>query len=302
MDYRATHHAGTCPSVGYALQGGHFGEILQGEATARDGSRVRALCTLPQTRWRSCAVLVTDDTRELRVDPPEAKKALGAALAAFELCGVTPPGGTLSITSSIPIGAGMGSSSADMAAAVQAVARALDASITWTQTAWILRNIEGAVDPIMIARPVLYAQRRAQVLRSYERFPDMTVVGLDTAPLADGGIDTAAFTAPEYALTEQALHAQLVRRLDEALREGDVRKLGQVATASALVNQRYLPKPRMDELLAIKTATEAAGLIVAHTGTVAGFIYEPHALGEAKRAYVDGRITEMGFRAMGLVR
>ena len=50
--------------------------------------------------------------------------------------------------------------------------------------------------------------------------------------------------------------------------------LGRVATASSRINQRYLPKPVLDELLALCRRLGGHGVQVAHSGTVAGLIFD----------------------------
>jgi uncharacterized protein involved in propanediol utilization len=71
-----------------------------------------------------------------------------------------------------------------------------------------------------------------------------------------------------------------------AVRTVDPALLGRVATASTLLNQRHLPVPQLDGLLAVSEEAGAAGLQVAHSGNVAGLLFDP-AVPE-----LDARITE----------
>ncbi|MGH3854275.1 MAG: GHMP kinase, partial [Pseudonocardiaceae bacterium] len=55
----------------------------------------------------------------------------------------------------------------------------------------------------------------------------------------------------------------------------DVPLLARVATVSARINQRFLFKPGMDFLLAVCREEGGCGVQVAHSGTVAGVIFDP---------------------------
>lgn len=50
--------------------------------------------------------------------------------------------------------------------------------------------------------------------------------------------------------------------------------LGRVATASARINERFLPKPRLTEIEAIGDRFGAIGVQVAHSGTVVGLMFD----------------------------
>ena len=63
--------------------------------------------------------------------------------------------------------------------------------------------------------------------------------------------------------------------LRRAIREQDVRLLGQVATTCSRINQAYLPKPRFEKLEELMRRVGAVGIQVAHSGTVAGLLFDP---------------------------
>ena len=48
-----------------------------------------------------------------------------------------------------------------------------------------------------------------------------------------------------------------------------------VATASTVITHRHRPKRQMPELLRLAAEVGAAGVQVAHSGTVAGFLFAP---------------------------
>jgi uncharacterized protein involved in propanediol utilization len=52
-------------------------------------------------------------------------------------------------------------------------------------------------------------------------------------------------------------------------------ELGEMATRSAVINQRYLPQPHFDSLLELSQSTNAFGLQVAHSGRMVGMFLDP---------------------------
>jgi uncharacterized protein involved in propanediol utilization len=72
--------------------------------------------------------------------------------------------------------------------------------------------------------------------------------------------------------------------------------VGRVASASAGINQRYLPKPHFSELMRLSEDVGAAGLQVAHSGTVAGLLFDP------RRPELEARVgrAEHGLDRLGI--
>jgi uncharacterized protein involved in propanediol utilization len=66
--------------------------------------------------------------------------------------------------------------------------------------------------------------------------------------------------------------------------------VGRIATASSRINQRFLPKPQFEQLQSIAECRGALGVQVAHSGTVAGLLFDPsdpHTNAAAARAWDD---------------
>jgi uncharacterized protein involved in propanediol utilization len=133
---------------------------------------------------------------------------------------------------------------------------------------------ECASDSIMIDdRVVLFGHRDGSVLETFgNRLPPMLVVGCDTAPGVK--VDTLRLRPADYDESEIAAFGVLRAGLRRAVALGDAGLLGQVATASARINQRYLPKPDLEDLLASCLRLGGCGIQVAHSGTVAGLMFD----------------------------
>jgi uncharacterized protein involved in propanediol utilization len=260
---------------------GHHGEILQGVFEAADGSVRRGLVTLRCPLFTSRASFAAgSDGRpaangpRVTVRPATKRKARRAAELALAYLGHA-IGGRLTLETTSFEGWGLGSSTADVTAAILAVARSVGARIAAADVARLAVRAEGAADSLMFeGDAVLFAHREGWVL---ERFgtplPPLVVVGLNPAPQGRG-VDTLALRPAPYPPGDVIVFEGLRARLRRAIATRDAGALGEVATASAVINQRYLPMPHFDTLLGIARASGAVGLQVAHSGCVAGLLFD----------------------------
>lgn len=262
---RGTHH-----SVG------HHGEILQG--VFESGGRLRrALITLPCPLYESHAVFEPSDTSAgITVHDPWRTKARRAAELTLRALGDAPAGGTLSLTSNIPPSRGFGSSTADVVAAIGAVHDAAGHRPSPARYAALAVAAETASDALMYAhRTVLFAHREGEVIEDMGGpLMPLAVLGFGTSA-AGTGTDTLDLPPARYSVWEIEAFRPLLGTVRRALRTGDVALLGRVATASARINQRHLPVPGLTDLLRLAEAVGAAGLQVAHSGDVAGLLFDP---------------------------
>lgn len=190
-------------------------------------------------------------------------------------------GGQLEITSDIPRGIGMGSSTSDVTATIRAVADYHGVALSREAVGALAVRAECASDSIMIDdRVVLFGHRDGEVLETLgHRLPPLVVVGCNTEPGAR--VETLRFRPADYHDDEIAAFRVLRAGLRRAIATGDVPLLGRVATASARINQRFLPKPPLTALLDLCHRLGGCGVQVAHSGTVAGVIFDPARPGTA---------------------
>jgi uncharacterized protein involved in propanediol utilization len=282
--------------VGHACA--HHGELLQGMFTDRAGQPRRALVTLPQPDHGSRAVFHPSERHWGIVGTPELIKVRRAALLVLREFARHPSpakGGQIEITSDVPRGIGMGSSTSDVTATIRAVADYHGVALSREEEGRLAVLAECASDSIMIDdRVVLFAHRDGEVLETYgHRLPPMIVIGCDAEPGVR--VDTLAFTPADYDDREIGAFQALRGALRRAIATGDVALLGKVATASARINQRYLPKSWLERLLGLCRAHGGCGVQVAHSGTVAGLIFDPLQPGATEAAYAcASRIEEWG--------
>jgi uncharacterized protein involved in propanediol utilization len=258
----------------------HHGEILQGVFLDGDGRPCRGLVTLPVPDTGTTATFARrpgSPADHLSVHPADRDKARRAAALTVAECarrtGELPCGGRLWLHGRVPVGIGMGSSTSDVIAAVRAVAASFGVRLPPATVARIAVRAERASDPLMLEHTAtLFASREARVLEDFGH-PLPAVVVLSCTTGAGRPVDTLALPTPS------ARHVPAYEELRAAVRQAvataDVGLLGRVSTESARRNQRLLPKPELDVLERVAAQVGAVGVQVAHTGNVAGLLFDP---------------------------
>ena len=212
----------------------------------------------------------------------------------FAMLGSPDLSGTLFIESTVPEAKGCGSSTADCVAAVRACADALNRTLSEEEVARLVVAAEVASDNLMFHRAVLFAHREGEVIEDYtSRPPRLEVLGIDTWP--DGKVDTLKYPPAEYSWRQHQTFCMLTGALRRAMKRHDVRLLGRVATASACINQEFLPKPMFKEMKQIVDDVGVLGLAVAHSGTVLSLLLDPADQSlEMKVDQVRARLNALG--------
>jgi uncharacterized protein involved in propanediol utilization len=271
------------------------GELFQGVVQEDNGLIHRCLLSLPFPGMTSSATFEFRPNQELFVSPPHKTKALKAAMITAKMLGVGPIEGQLVVKSNIPEAKGYGSSTADCTAAVLAVADAFGVSLRSEEVAALVVQAEVASGNIMFSNPVLLAHREGKVLEYYpHKLPNLTVLGFDTEQ--EGYVDTLLFPPARYSPHEIMCLRKLRLELRRALMTQDVRLLGAVATASAELNEKFLPKPHFADLRPVVMEAGAAGISVAHSGTVAAILFDPDDKCEARIEKASKKLAACGIR------
>jgi uncharacterized protein involved in propanediol utilization len=177
------------------------------------------------------------------------------------------------------------------------VADAFDVVLRPEWLAKIAVAAETASDPLMYApdRAVLFAQRRGSLLCDLGRpLPPLRVLGFNTAE--DTGVETLQLPPMAYSFWEVEAFRPMLGLLKRAVEQQDPSLLGRVATASTVITQRHRPKRFIPELLKLMGEIGALGIQVAHSGTVAGLLFE--CSGSAgKLACARERLRRLGLRS-----
>lgn len=263
-----------------------------------DGSHF--LVTLPIDLHSRARFTVSAEVRDLSVWPESSWKTLDGVTALLRRYGL-PLRGRLRLESDIPHGKGLASSTADLIAACRAVARCYRLPLEPADLETTLRAIEPS-DGLMYEGIVAYRHREGRLLARLGPAPALTLVAIDEG----GEIQTLAHNARtlDYSESEREAYAELLTQLRHALNCDDVASLGAVATRSAQLNQRVLPKRWFDAMRTIAHEVQAAGVVAAHSGTYLGILIDalgPNHDAQVRRAsaMIAGLgLTPMVFRSI----
>ncbi len=175
------------------------------------------------------------------------------------------------LTSQLPHGKGMASSSADIAAVVIATAAACGYSISAHEIAQLAVGIE-PTDGVFFDGIVRINQMTGECLEYMGRFPRLKIAVFDTG----GAVDTVAFHARKDLAALNTANEQQVRAAMEMLqRPYTVEHIAAAAAGSALANQTILAKEALADILLDVCNLGALGVNTAHSGTVLGVLFSP---------------------------
>jgi len=255
------------------------------------------LVSLPCRIFKSDATFIPLRNRKINVEPEWKVKALRGVQLALDYTGYGGWGGALRIDSNIAVGWGLGSSTSDVTAAIRAVADGLERRLLPEEIAYLAVQAETASDSIMFNDlAILFAHREGKVVEDLGgRLPELDVLGFNT-DRSGAGIDTLTFPPARYSWQEIEAFRPLIGLLRRAIQTQNTKLVGYVASASAEINQPYLPKPHFDRLKGIADLVGALGFQVAHSGTTFGLLFDPRCeRTETSVRQAQGILTEMGF-------
>lgn len=259
--------------IGTGRATGHHGELLQGVFEGPDGCLHRGLITLPMAREVSVATFWPSPDGTISTRPEYRTKAARAAKLTLTHLGLTQAGGELTIESSMPVGHGYGSSTADVVAAIRAVADAADRPLRSDTICRLASEAEGASDAIAYEnQTVLFAQREGRAIEHLGgELPPLVVIGIRAlcAP-----IDTLTLPPARYSTFEIEMFRALRGAARRAVLYQDPHLLGKLASCSAWISQRHLPKPQFHEFVQLAEAHGACGVQVSHSGTLIGAVFD----------------------------
>ncbi|RWL87599.1 MAG: hypothetical protein EOR68_33190 [Mesorhizobium sp.] len=253
-----------------ALCCGTFGELLQGQLPI--GSLPRDphfLVTMPIALFARAHFMPVAGTQSVTVYPSHKVKAKRLAENLAMTLGAS--GGILFLQSELPEGKGLASSSADLVATARSIACCFKRSVRTSLIEKLMAEIEPS-DGVMYPGVVAYQQRTCRLLSFLGQMPPLAIVGIDEG----GTVETVDYDQRrgEISDSHRAEYHQLLDRARIAIPRRDTATIGRIATASALLHQERAPKEHLDSMLKASEATDALGVIVAHSGTMIGILLD----------------------------
>ncbi len=176
----------------------------------------------------------------------------------------------LEIDSNIPIGKGCSSSTADMIAAIQALAGALSLALKPEYIGRMLTEIEPN-DGLHYEGTAAYHHTLGELISRFDYVPPLKILGIDFG----GVIDTVEFNRTPFVWTEAEMqhYAELLELAQSYLGTADIHGLCRVATESARLWQKVNPKRHLDDVQRFMEDTGGLGIVNTHSGTFLGILY-----------------------------
>ncbi|MGE4272254.1 MAG: GHMP kinase [Desulfitobacterium sp.] len=271
--------------TGWARCPGSCGEWIQG---AKEG--IPFLIGCPINRFvEARAEILFSDPQAIEEDSlaqkgsgwlwklPEGKEKTHQALQRFareytKKLHLSPSVVEIHMESQLQVGKGMASSTADMVAAVGAIAHALGTSLAPEEIANLVLAIEPS-DPVMFRGVTEFAHRDGTFMRYLGPRVEAHLLMLD----GGGVLDTQAFNAggelPDHYRRNEREIGNALTLFYKGLAQNDLEKIARAGTISARCNQEINPKPFFEEFLAWVTAMGGLGVITAHSGTLLAGVF-----------------------------
>jgi len=251
---------------GTARAPGTCGELLQGKINGTN-----FLVTCPVDLYSEVTVRLSMQGI-VKVDA-SLTKVRSAVERTLKFLGKGEIGADVIVTSTVPCGKGMASSTADIAASCAATAVALGTYLTPDEIAEIALNIE-PTDGVMFPGISMFDHVEGKILKYLGKAPEVEIVIVDLG----GTVDTVSFNQNSEleSLNEAKEHqvAEALGKIESALSANDWGLLGKAVTAGAFAHQHILYKPGLRTLAQICHDSGGLGINIAHSGTVVGLLFE----------------------------
>jgi uncharacterized protein involved in propanediol utilization len=256
-----------------------IGELIQGILPDRSSFMVSGFAS--STLYAEATLEDGPDSHPL---PPKARQALSLFLQAHSqrISGSSVPAGTfplattsplagksIRLSSNIPPGKGLSSSSADVLSVLYVVNDYLAAGFTSEELYRIAARVE-PTDPCLSQDIVLFKQQ-AGITEGSIPLPPLTLLYFDAAP--ERQVDTLDLQRL-YSTDAPRFFETLLRTFLSSAAQSDYTGILNCITQSAIYNQAILALPGFNACLELAIGA-GAGLMVAHSGTIIGLISQP---------------------------
>lgn len=170
----------------------------------------------------------------------------------------------------VAVGKGYSSSTADLVVSLQAVSVYEENFLTAATLTSLCAQLE-PTDSVAFADWTVIDPLSGQVIWQTDWRPELYVYVLEPKDRLDTTTLSRMIDSPCYPAQESAA---LLPLFQEACQNRDQRKLGELATLSARLNNHRLPKPYLEELIQLAQDKGGLGINVAHSGTILGILLD----------------------------
>ncbi|SDZ01056.1 GHMP family kinase ATP-binding protein [Tindallia californiensis] len=187
----------------------------------------------------------------------------------------------LKLESPLPLAKGMASSTADLAAVADGVARWFGMNLTPEKLTELCVQLE-PTDSIIHPKTCLMDPLTGEVSVYFEQEPPpLELLILE----GKKGIATASSRKPDHFEKRKAYEKEMEKALtlfQKGIREKNPSLLAKAAWISAMGNEAFYPQPGLREIRDLALESGGLGLNVSHSGSTLGLLFEPEALDEER--------------------
>lgn len=261
-------------SHGTFISPGSCGELFQGII---DGIPLHITCPIDiYTSARACLI-----EGGLSM-PPQKAKAAEAVKAFIKGFGLTGAGVKIELKSDLPVGKGMASSTADIAASLTAASEAFGFELGFDEIARLALAVE-PTDGVFLPGIAAFDHHQGRISEVLGGAPALGIVILDFG----GSVDSLSYASHriKYNKEQSARLEESFELVKQGIARGDLEAVGAGSTISARVNQSYLYKPALEGVISYAKTVGAYGVNVAHSGSVIGVLVDGHEVDDLKKRF-----------------
>lgn len=247
---------------------GHHGEFIQGIFKNKNENSY-ALITVPCDYYKTEAILTKYNcSKEFKLKPNILK-----LLEYFKFKYDIEHNYNLEINSEIPVGKGLGSSTADLVAAINVINLHFELNLSNCDIIKICVEIEKASDPLLVPSPCLFAQQRGEVIKYYEMGKiKLKIIGVQSKSLCK--VETKNYLIRDYEKKDLEKFSEIESKIDFGFQTGNSQLVAEACISSATLNQKFIQLLDLDIIKSIAFNNRALGYQISHSGTCIGIIYD----------------------------
>ncbi len=246
---------------------GSLGELYQGPVFSKNTMDIGIISAISDN-YTVAKLIPNNKCNLLELGKIKVKKAINSYFEKFEVEIIE---GTWSFESDCIIGAGMSSSTSDIVAALNCINTLSKQTLTIKDVCEIIKGIERS-DSIFIQFPSLYLSQKQVIVDIYN--PPKPIYCLYA--LENDRVDTNntrdLLLNHYYSYSDE--YKKLLHRVQCAFKNKNTIEIIQCSTESARLSQMAMPKNSFNHMYKNYNQIGADGLIVAHTGSLVGFLFK----------------------------
>jgi uncharacterized protein involved in propanediol utilization len=248
----------------YGRSNGTLGELFQGSVIHNEKKEVMII-SVPIELGSVCSFYKTREATDPFVFLENKEKTIKTILNFLRSQDLTLPNGFFQMETYLPIGKGMGSSTADIISAIRCLTKMFKLKLTLDETISLIE--EDCVDAIMFSGFNMFLSRKKKLLAHLPSSVNFRICYVEE----DYTVETDEY--PDHLYRSYCLDGSSLEKIKSAFAQNMLLEIGAISTESARNNQLISPKKNFDLLIKNYGLLKSCGIVVAHTGSIIGLLF-----------------------------